>query len=206
MISSTGCTTDVDCSKYYVVHHNNHYSICYKKVININGDDEKYYQANDNKLIGIICTKGNNFDYNYSNHSLSNDFLCTKQILKLTDVIKNKELNQNTFDKLTDSDVIKSAVDSYYYSCEYEKNFRLDYTDITTDLSVFKINGEFIIGYDLTPNKSNKYIYDINSFDVLKFNSDSKVKKYNINSSKEKLSYLECQENLEMIKQKVMKK
>lgn len=204
MISFTECTNNVDCSKYYVVHHNNHYSICYKKDVKINGYDEKYYNVNNNKLIGMICKEGDNFDYN--NHRLGDEFLFSKQVIALTDVIKNKELSQQTFKNLSDSDVIKSAVDSYYYCCQYETNIKLDYSEITTDLSVFKINDEYVIGYDLTKQKNIQYIYDINTFDVLKCKPNDIIKKYKINSDKENISYFECQENLEKVKQKVMNK
>lgn len=169
-----GCNS-IDASKYYLVHNDGNYYICYKGDKYINSCDIEYKSITDDKVVGVVCSNNNNFDY--QEHHFSTEFLSELQICNLKDVL-NCNLSQDELKNIVLSNRINELGDKYF------KNRKYYFIYDNSPLNIYKVDEKIILGYDLSPERldgSSAYVYSINDNDVVNlFNYDIDV--YNISN------------------------
>lgn len=203
-----GCS-NVNMNDYYLVCENSNYYICKKEGSFNKSDDYEFKSILDGQIIGSICSKRDNF--NYENHKFSTNFLCELQVVSMKELFNN---NSISIDELMDiaNNRINEIGDSYFKNTKYyfKSDFEYDQNNI---LKLFNYNDTFILGYDISPkrlNNSSRYIYSIKDFDVIKTEYGVPVEVFNININNEENAYIEYSEVLELLNnsklEKVLKK
>lgn len=173
-----GCNS-IDASKYYLVHNDNNYYICTKGDKYINSCDIEYKSITDDKIVGVICSNNNNFDY--QEHHFSTEFLSELQIVPVSDAFDNNSFNYDELKSIALSSEINDLGDKFFKSKEYLFNYEFE-NYFSISLQVYKTDNKLILGYDISPkrlNGSNCYVYSIIDNDVIKL-SNFEVEAYDI--------------------------
>lgn len=195
----TGCDL-VNASDYYLVHEDSKYYICYKAGIYENCDDYQFKSILDNKVVGSICSKRENFDY--ETHHFSTNFLSELQIVSIKDLLNKDSISKSEL--LNISNDVKNIGDNYFKKVNYCFDSDFEY-DQNTTLKLFYYNDKYILGYDISPKrlKNNcKYIFSISDIDVIKTEYDADIKTYEININDKSNKYITYDETLELLNSK----
>lgn len=161
----TGCN-NVDSSNYYLVHNNGSYYICTKGDKYINSCDIEYKSITDGKIVGVVCSNNNSFDY--QEHHFSTEFLSELQIAPISEVLGNNSFNLDEINSIASSDKINDSGDNFFKHKEYL--FKYEFENYSLLLKVYKIDSKIIVGYDVSPQRlsgSNDYVYSIVDNDVI---------------------------------------
>ena len=199
----TGCSNN-NSEDYYLVHNNGKYYICTKSKYT-NSCDVEYKSINDNKIVGVICLDGNNFDYQC--HHLTTDFLSEFQIVNMKEILRNNQISYNKLSNLSQNDIDKLG-NEYYQNMKYSVVNSFKYYD-NSNLAVFDAdNNTIVIGYDISPRRlhdSNDYVYSIIDKDVLDL-SNYDVQSYDISEYFTNDNYITYNTTLELSNSKKLKK
>lgn len=194
----TGCSS-VDLSKYYLVHNNGSYYICTKGDKYINSCDIEYKSITDGKIVGVVCNKNNDFDY--QSHRLSTEFLSELQICNIRDVL-NENVSFDQLKSIASSDKINQIGSECFTNKKYYFSFN------TIPLEIYKLDSKIILGYDLSPkrlNGSGDYIYSIIDNDVINLSSYN-VNVYNIGKYFNDNNYITYDTAIELVHNKKLVK
>ena len=168
LIFLSGCNS-VDTDNYYIVSKDGNYSLCSREYHFASSDDYEYDSVIDGDSVGLICSNGDNFDY--EKHRITTKFLCELQVVNLKDAIENDKLSKEAIRNLATSDVLYDIAENYFINKKYYYEQDFDYGSTST-LKMFTTEDKLIVGYDISPKRlSNtmKYVYSIIDNDTLTF-------------------------------------
>lgn len=207
----SGCN-NLSSKDYYIVIEDGKSYVCKQVGPFIKSDELHYKSVLDKKLIGSICKNKKSFDYEY--HDRLYNFISEFQTVNLSDVISEEKINEEELNTFAQSKNVKKLFLGNYYKKKFYLNQKFKYND-DAELKLYKHNDDYIIGYDISPERlknSKRYIYSITDIDTYSFASDQEVKSSDIykyvdgNLSSDYIVYKDAEDILKNYKTKQLKK